>query len=503
MIFASMYLEVYQIKHLQPEMDMFRIRGLSKPNVVYHSFDAYNNLGQKIAGSSSEKDTKIAEMFIITQEKIYLIKDGYEPKQILQKRKKKYLKKVARWQEQRETLRKLFDIERKKRKFIQYSHKGHPEYIYLNNLLKTVLRDHYSDFRSLVTRSTIEKEHLRKVQKRYGVYTPEYKRQKEIAQRWEAKRNERERELMDLVENNISKEFASAPFSDPPPAISQEGKGAEESTSSEPSFSWLPRPPPMEDAGLYKNALDSDPDFVAVSLPGEPDPHFLKEDLGEEQWVKENFGNFYKELRNRHVHLYVQIYKKLVLDALNSDAKLKIGSAEKDPLCKLEKKADVFPQNEDEPSPNTNLKPQRIKDQNIDSKKIEGTPSSASVESEQPVTRRVDISSREGDRYTALDCDQDGITETFLVHSPTGFHWYQRGMPNVVSIFNNKDPEIQEMIQGLVKLVSQGSEEIREQIQKDLERNLRHANGIIQRFKEVNRVRLSPRSGSSRKSRLQ
>ena len=279
-IFASMYLKVYQIKHLQSEMDMLRIRGLSNPNVVYHSFDAQNNSGQKVTEISSIRDTKIAEMFIVTQERIYLIKDGYEPKQILQKRKKAYLKQVARWQDQRETIRKLFDIERRKRKFIQYSHKRHPEYIYLDNLFKTVLREHYTDFRSLNNRSSIEKEHLREVQKKYGVYTPEYKRQKEIAERWEAKKNEREGELIGLVENNIAKEFASAPFADPPLASStplsleqkqgvpQDGKEPRATAFPKTSFSWIPRPPPIEDAGLYKNEPDGIPDFVAVSLPG-------------------------------------------------------------------------------------------------------------------------------------------------------------------------------------------------------------------------------------------
>ena len=48
--------------------------------------------------------------------------------------------------------------------------------------------------------------------------------------------------------------------------------------------------------------------------------------------------------------------------------------------------------------------------------------------------------------YYAIDADGDGVTETFTVSIPDGFHWGYKSGPNIILILNNADEEIKGII---------------------------------------------------------
>ena len=104
-------------------------------------------------------------------------------------------------------------------------------------------------------------------------------------------------------------------------------------------------PPTLGNANLYRNIPDGFPDYVAISLPGERRPFFQRVDSDKETWVKENLGNFYKSIRNKHVQRYANQYKELLLRPYKSGARVEGSFVKRDPLCQIERN-EALPQEE-------------------------------------------------------------------------------------------------------------------------------------------------------------
>ncbi len=74
-----------------------------------------------------------------------------------------------------------------------------------------------------------------------------------------------------------------------------------------------------------------------------------------------------------------------------------------------------------------------------------------------------------GEVYYAEDADGDGITETFTVELPDGFHWGFKSGPNIVLILKNKQENIKAMIGTLTKEAYEGTTEEEKIINKQFD----------------------------------
>ena len=71
----------------------------------------------------------------------------------------------------------------------------------------------------------------------------------------------------------------------------------------------------------------------------------------------------------------------------------------------------------------------------------------------------VTAKTKDGQVYYAEDGDGDGITETFSVELPDGFHWGYKSGPNIIFIMKNKQENIKAMIGTLTKDAYEGTPE--------------------------------------------
>jgi hypothetical protein len=69
-------------------------------------------------------------------------------------------------------------------------------------------------------------------------------------------------------------------------------------------------------------------------------------------------------------------------------------------------------------------------------------------------------------RYYAEDSDGDGITETFSVQIPDGFHWGYKSGPNIIFIYKNKQEDLAKLIGKIAHEAYWGTPEEEKAIEK-------------------------------------
>lgn len=138
---------------------------------------------------------------------------------------------------------------------------------------------------------------------------------------------------------------------------------------------------------LWVNKIDNKPDYIRIT---ERRVEILKKI--DKEYVEKNFGNFYRNTRNKFIEKHVQIFKTLMKNRRESG------------LYVVKK-----------------LLPKRTYDTG-------------------PTKFYTSATAKAADEtvYFAEDADGDGITETFTVALPDGFSWGYKSGPNIIFIFNNR-----------------------------------------------------------------
>jgi len=77
---------------------------------------------------------------------------------------------------------------------------------------------------------------------------------------------------------------------------------------------------------------------------------------------------------------------------------------------------------------------------------------------------------KDGQIYYCEDADGDGVTETFSVELPDGFHWGPTSGPNILFILKNKQKGIKDMIGTLTKEAYEGTTEEEKMINKQFDK---------------------------------
>ena len=497
---ASYLLQVYEVRHLQPEMQLGNLSDLDRQRIVFHSFETPEDTN----GVDYDKDHDFAELLFITAKKVYLFKDGFDIQNDVKQRRTSYKAKLLAWGKQRNIAKKLIEIFKKRERAKKISGTHSLSYKNFDNSILMTLQQSDAKLRRLKTESKQAEEKINLIEQNLGKNSPEYRNQKELVAKRKQKADQREQELRHLLtlaatdpaSATVTKEekvAVTTQSTDKTDKLAQEGQEGEtqapksslqEATQAPKSssqgesqtpklslseiedkgpFEWLAKPPELKGAGIYLDKPNGKPDYVLISNARQRSSFLQKADNEYEQWVSNNYTSLYQDLRDRHIQRYVDRYRALLFYTQKYKSKVTTSLAIDEPLCKRtatpkEQKVETQEQAQTTTYDKTTS---GASDNSTDE-----TKQKASILDKAPF-RRVDIHAIEGSHYTALDCNHDGITETFLVYEANAFHWHTRGIPNVISIFNNTDKKIQTIIGNLVQIAHTGNIKLANEIEKE------------------------------------
>jgi hypothetical protein len=159
---------------------------------------------------------------------------------------------------------------------------------------------------------------------------------------------------------------------------------------------------------LWVNKIDNKPDYIRVT---DRRVEVLK-NISQE-FVTNNFGEFYTSVRDRFLQKHVNIFKALMINR---------------------KESGLF---------------------------VERTPLPKRAYDEGPTKFRTVVTGKTIDEkiYYAEDADGDNITETFSVTIPDGFNWGYKSGANIVFIYKNKQENIKNIIGKLATEAYSGTPE--------------------------------------------
>ncbi|HOO70378.1 MAG TPA: hypothetical protein PK926_01365 [Spirochaetota bacterium] len=146
---------------------------------------------------------------------------------------------------------------------------------------------------------------------------------------------------------------------------------------------------------LWENKIDGNPDYIMVT---DRRVELLKNIT--QDFVTKNFGEFYSTVRDEFLKKHVSIFNELMVNRKNSGLFVR-----HEPLAK------------------------RVYDTG-------------------PTKYFISVTAKTIDEkiYYAEDADGDGITETFMVSIPDGFHWGYKSGPNIICIYNNTQENVKNTI---------------------------------------------------------
>lgn len=159
---------------------------------------------------------------------------------------------------------------------------------------------------------------------------------------------------------------------------------------------------------MWKNKIDNKPDFLRIT---DRRVEVLKNQS--QEFVTNNYGDFYTHIRNQFLKKHVAIFKALMINRKDSGLYVK-----RTPL------------------------PKKAFD--------EGPTKFKTIVSAKTLDEKI---------YYAEDADGDNITETFYVSIPDGFNWGYKSGPNIIFIYKNKQEDVKNLIGKLAYEAYNGSPE--------------------------------------------
>jgi len=173
----------------------------------------------------------------------------------------------------------------------------------------------------------------------------------------------------------------------------------------------------IENNDIWTNKINGKPDYVRIL--------YRRNDVlinTNEEFVTNNFGKFYKSVRDRFLKLHVEKYRKLLRN--RNESRLSISKRELSYTVNPDKSDDIR------------------KKYSISAK----------------------AKSLDGIVYFCEDADNDGITETFTANLNDGFDWGIESGPNIIFISGNTNKDIEALIGDLVKESVHGTADMEKKI---------------------------------------
>ncbi|HQO01953.1 MAG TPA: hypothetical protein PLI62_06765 [Spirochaetota bacterium] len=182
---------------------------------------------------------------------------------------------------------------------------------------------------------------------------------------------------------------------------------------------------------LSLNEINGKPDFIRIT-----DRRIEVMKKVNEDFVTQNFGKFYTNVRDEFLTKHITLFRNLMIGRADSNI-----IVTRTPLPRLTKLG------------------------------------GAVEETKFAIT--VSARSRDEKIYYAEDADGDGITETLTVNINDGFHWGFKSGPNIIFIYQNKDPEIQKLIGNLTKDAYFGTEEEQTTLKKSMSKEFSPKKNVV------------------------
>ncbi len=161
---------------------------------------------------------------------------------------------------------------------------------------------------------------------------------------------------------------------------------------------------------MWTNKINGKPDFVQIMERRAP----IMMNANEE-YVSQNFGTFYKSIRDKFIQEHVDKYRQIL-------------RSRKDAGVHIERKRI--------PRPMSVGDTEEYKDKYYTSAQAKAF---------------------DGTMYICEDADGDGVTETFIAKARDGFNWGYKSGPDLVIILKNTDKDIETLIGKLVNEAMYGS----------------------------------------------
>ena len=173
---------------------------------------------------------------------------------------------------------------------------------------------------------------------------------------------------------------------------------------------------------LWEREIDGKPDYVRIT-DRRQEVQRKEIPFGVQENLEERYSDFFNTTRNAFIQRHVNIFKGLMVNRKDSELKV-----ERRPI-----------------------------------------PKKLNYDGATKYFTSVVGKTKDGMVYYAQDADGDGITETFTVHLPDGFHWGYKSGPNIIFIYQNKQANITELIGELTKFAFEGTPEEEKIIKKQFD----------------------------------
>lgn len=163
---------------------------------------------------------------------------------------------------------------------------------------------------------------------------------------------------------------------------------------------------------LWAREIDGKPDYVRIT-DRRQEVQRKEIPFGVQENLDERYNEFYAKTRDSFIQRHVEIFKGLMVNRKDSELK------------------------------------------------VERRPIPKSINDDGPTKYFTSVvgKTKDGMIYYAQDANGDGVTETFTVNLPDGFHWGYKSGPNIIFILKNKQENIQGMIGNLTKYAFEGTPE--------------------------------------------
>ncbi len=497
---------------LQVGMDLQNINDTRTNRIVYHSYNSIDPDFGRIEGNRPEKDDAYSELLIITPRTVYLLKDGYDDPRTAGERVDRQKAKLKEWNVKRQAMRDLIALEIQKKFYEKRVGSYGPDSYLIGNFIDYILRRDDPTYRLLYKASLELKSKVIEYEKNFGAGSPEARQARKRLEANKSKMKAWVEELRTELTQNAILNY-SGDLAERPPLPSKDNNQVtskededEEVASPNPSNKPIPPSAPSEGKGLFKrvvapiplkfgsyflNAPDGVPDYIAITSPGADFPEYQAVASKKENTVKDNFNDLFKNVRKRILQRYVNQFFEYMYNSTHYGAIVKRRWVKDEPLCRFQNLDDAIKANEVEVNDSIHseddVPPAPVKD----AKKISSKEEEDDVETKS-LYNRVDILSPDHTMYSAIDCDGEGATRTFIVYEYKGLSWtgIYKDVPNVISIFNNRDPEIQAVIGKMVLSASQGDPSIVAEFKRKENEIQQSIKASIDKAEEVTRFRL-------------
>ena len=420
LIFCFAIASLFSAPNREP-LELELISDAKADRIVFQSIHLLDAEGKLVPPANPAKDASVATLLVIKNGEVYVWKDGFDSKQVIDSKRDSYFKAREAYRERANYIKEFQDLESEK--------------------LKS---------EKLITLPSKQKEVDDKFHRLFLRYDETYKKLDALVKQNEGKiynalkfKGESSQEYANsLKQKEESEKQKKDRFSFLVQALKKISIATDASSSDLPP---APDPGPYFSQNFYANNIDSKVDQFQYARSGKK-PDFTKMDSQESKEVETTYGKVYTTLRERLIKEYIEKlnYYSTFLALTNSEVKFEEPKTAKTSANPVSSNSESSGSNQ-----NSSAETPKPASQNAN-------PGSNFKQAEKKGSRII-LATGDGHRFVLEDLDGDGITESFFVSNSTNNFEWDRDTANIICILNNTDEAIKALIGNLNLSILKGS----------------------------------------------